>query len=99
MTWFYPASEKVNQTSIDMGQGVASSQSSLETVSATHFEEFASHGPPQPDNTQLYNLFGDVLYSSYDDQLSGYQSLWDALDSTNSLLLANMDPAVSGLGP
>lgn len=92
-----PAGERVNQTSIHMGQGVASSQFSLETVSAAHFEEFTGHGPPQPGNTQLYDLFGDVLHSSHDDRLSGYQSLWDELDSTNSLLSANMDPAVPGL--
>lgn len=98
-----PGSEGVNhhQTSIPivMGHGVASSQFALETVSATDIEEFAGHGLIQPGNTQLYDIFGDILHSSHDDQLSGYQSLWDDLDSTTSLLLANMDPVVPGSGP
>ncbi|KHO11342.1 egg shell protein [Metarhizium robertsii ARSEF 23] len=98
-----PGSERVNHNQnsipISMGQGVASSQLALEPASATHFEEFTDHGLPQPGNAQLYDLFGDVLHSSHDDQLSGYQSLWDELDPTTSLLLANMDPVVPGLGP
>lgn len=98
-----PGSERVNHNQnsipISMGQGVASSQLALETASATHFEEFTGHGPPQPGNAQLCDLFGDVLHSSHDDQLSGYQSLWDELDPTTSLLSANMGPVVPGLGP